>query len=200
MIFTETLLRGAFTIDLEPRTDARGFFARAWCQNEFQAHGLISDLVQANLSFNPGRGTLRGLHYQVAPYEEAKLVRCIRGAIYDVIVDLRRESPTYLRWYGVELTTENRRALYVPEGFAHGFQTIQDDTEVFYQVTQAYQPDAERGVRWDDRALGIVWPETDTRIISPKDQSWPPFVPDRAAPLPPSDSQSSFAVRQPGTL
>ena len=194
MIFTETPLRGAFTIDIEPRTDARGFFARAWCQNEFKAHGLSTDLVQANLSFNPARGTLRGLHYQVAPYEEAKLVRCIRGAIYDVIVDLRRESPTYLQWYGVELTTDTRRALYVPAGCAHGFQTIQEDTEVFYQVTQAYTPEAERGVRWDDAAFGIIWPKTDTRNISPKDQSWPPFVPHKADQLPPSDSSSNFAA------
>jgi dTDP-4-dehydrorhamnose 3,5-epimerase len=175
MRFVETPLAGAFVIDLEPRVDERGFFARAWCANEFAAHGLNAHIVQANLSTNRTRGTLRGLHYQVPPYEEAKIVRCIRGAIYDVIVDLRPDSRTYLEWFGVELTAENRRMLYVPERFAHGFQTLEDDSEVFYQVTQFYTPDSERGIRWDDPAIRIAWPAVDERVISPKDQTWPAF-------------------------
>lgn len=175
MIFTETRLKGAFVIDLEPRQDERGFFARAWCRKEFEAHGLNPALVQANLSYNGKRGTLRGLHYQVAPHEEAKLVRCIKGAIYDVIADLRPDSATYLQWIGIELTQENRRMLYVPEGFAHGFQTLEHDTEVFYQVTEFYAPGAERGVRWDDPVLSVQWPDVEDRIVSSKDQTWPPF-------------------------
>ncbi len=177
MNFHETKLKGAFVIELERKEDERGFFARAWCQKEFEAHGLNRNLVQANVSYNRKRGTLRGLHYQVAPHEEAKLVRCFRGAIYDVIVDLRPDSPTYLRWIGVELTAENRCMLYVPEGFAHGFQTLEDDTEVFYQVSQFYTPGAERGVRWDDPTFAIEWPAAKRRVISVKDQNWPLFSP-----------------------
>jgi len=175
MIFDESRLKGAFVIHLEPKEDERGFFARAWSQSEFESHGLNARIVQANLSYNKRRGTLRGLHCQAPPYEEAKLVRCFRGAIYDVIVDLRSGSPTFLEWIGVRLTAENRRMLYVPEGFAHGFQTLEDDTEVFYHVTQLYTPDAERGIRWDDPALGIQWPEVESRTISAKDRSWPQF-------------------------
>jgi dTDP-4-dehydrorhamnose 3,5-epimerase len=174
--FLETALRGSFIIELQPQADERGFFARAWCANEFEEHGLQTRMVQANLSGNRTRGTLRGLHYQVAPYEEAKLVRCIRGAIFDVIVDLRVESPTYGQWIGVELTAENRRMLYVPERFAHGFQSLEDDTEIFYQVSQFYTPGAERGIRWDDPSLAIAWPYAEHRVISPKDQSWPAFT------------------------
>jgi dTDP-4-dehydrorhamnose 3,5-epimerase len=176
MIFNETTLKGAFLIDLEPREDERGFFSRAWCQKEFEAHGLTAGIVQANLSYNKRRGTLRGLHYQAAPFEEAKLVRCTRGAIFDAIVDVRPSSPTYLQWIGVTLSGDNRRMLYVPEGFAHGFQTLEDDTDVFYQVTAFYAPGAERGARWDDPAFGIEWPDVDRRVISAKDQAWPPFT------------------------
>lgn len=179
MIFTPTRLPGAYLIDLEKHVDERGFFARAWCQREFAAHGLTARVVQCNLSYNPRKGTLRGMHYQVAPHAEAKLVRCIRGAIYDVIIDLRPDSPTYMQWLGVELTADNRRLLFVPEGFAHGFQTLADDTEVFYQVSAFYHPEAERGVRWNDPLFGIVWPEVEQRLISPKDQSWPDYQPQR---------------------
>jgi dTDP-4-dehydrorhamnose 3,5-epimerase len=175
MIFTETQLKGAVIIELERREDERGFFARAWCQKEFEANGLVSRLVQANVSFNKKKDTLRGMHYQVAPFEEVKLVRCSRGAIYDVIIDLRPHSPTYKQWLPVELTAENRKMLYVPAGFAHGFQTLEDGTEIFYQVSQFYSPRHERGVRWNDPAFGICWPETGTRVISAKDRNWPDY-------------------------
>jgi dTDP-4-dehydrorhamnose 3,5-epimerase len=180
VIFRETALRGAWIIELEPREDERGFFARAWCEDEFAEHGLTTRIAQCNISWNARRGTLRGLHFQAEPHAEVKLVRCSRGAVYDVIVDLRPSSPSYTRWAGVELTAENRRTLYVPEGFAHGFQTLSDDTELFYQVSEPYAPAAERGVRWDDPAFGIVWPLTDP-ILSDKDRVWPDFQPSRAA-------------------
>jgi dTDP-4-dehydrorhamnose 3,5-epimerase len=172
MIFTETELPGAYLIDVERREDDRGFFARAWCRQEFEAHGLIARVAQANISYNRRKATLRGLHYQLPPFAEAKLVRCTRGAIYDVIVDLRVDSPTYLRWLGVELTADQHRMLYVPEGFAHGFLTLEDHTEVTYQVSQFYTPAAERGIRYDDPALGIRWP-LEVQVISEKDRSWP---------------------------
>ena len=175
MIFKETYLKGAFVIGLKKFEDERGFFARAWCQKEFEEHGLTSQVVQANLSNNPQKGTLRGMHYQLPPYEETKLVRCIKGAILDVIIDLRPNSSTYKQWFGVELTAENRKMLFVPEGFAHGFQTLADNSEVFYQVSQFYQPGAERGIRWNDRAIGIEWPMIEMRLVSAKDQSWPDF-------------------------
>ena len=175
MKFIETALQGAYILRLEKRQDDRGFFARAWCQKEFEEHGLTPQVVQCNLSFNPKQGTLRGMHFQVAPYEETKLVRCTKGAIFDVIIDLRPESPTYKKWVGVELTEENRNMLFVPEGFAHGFQTLVDNSEVFYQVSEFYQPGAEQGILWNDAAFGIEWPATETRLISPKDQSWPDF-------------------------
>jgi dTDP-4-dehydrorhamnose 3,5-epimerase len=175
MIFAETKLPGAFIIELEKREDERGFFARAWCKKEFEAHGLNSDWVQANLAFSKRRGTLRGLHYQIAPYEEAKLMRCIRGAIYDVIIDLRPESPTYKRWLGVELTADNHKMLYVPEGFAHGYQTLMDNTETFYQASQFYSPESERGLRYDDPAFAIEWP-IDVQVISDKDKSWSDYL------------------------
>ena len=181
MTFTETDLPGAFVVDLEPRQDDRGFFARAWCETEFAEHGLSTVVAQCNVSFSRKKGTLRGLHYQVAPHAEVKLVRCLRGALYDVIVDLRPASPTYRRWLGVELTAENRRMLYVPEGFAHGFQTLADDTEAFYQVSAAYAPDAERGVRWDDPAFAIEWPDAEGALMSEKDRSWPDFEAPEAA-------------------
>lgn len=174
MIFEETKLKGAFIIELEKIEDTRGFFARAWCQEEFEAHGLNTNWVQANLVFSERWGTLRGLHYQIAPHEEAKLMRCIRGAIYDVIVDLRPESPTYKQWLGVELTADNHRMLYVPGGFAHGYQTLMDDNETFYPVSHFYAPGFERGIRWDDPAFGIEWP-LDVQVISDKDTSWPDY-------------------------
>jgi dTDP-4-dehydrorhamnose 3,5-epimerase len=174
MIFTETRLKDAYLIDLEKRGDQRGFFARAWCQNEFEAHGLVPRVVQANISFNKYKGTLRGMHHQAAPYAETKLVRCTRGAIYDVIIDLRKASPTYGQWLGVELTAENYTMLYVPEGFAHGFQALMDNVEVTYQVSQFYTPEAEGGVRYDDPFFGIDWP-LEVQVISEKDKNWPNY-------------------------
>jgi dTDP-4-dehydrorhamnose 3,5-epimerase len=175
MIFTETRLQGAYLIDIEKREDHRGFFARTWCQHEFGEHGLVARLVQANLSFNRQRGTLRGMHYQTPPYAEAKLVRCTRGAIYDVIVDLRPDSPSFKQWIGVELSAVNYRMLYVPEGFAHGFQTLEDNVEIMYQVTQFYTPEAEGGIRYNDPALGIMWP-LEVTVISEKDAAWADFA------------------------
>jgi dTDP-4-dehydrorhamnose 3,5-epimerase len=177
MIFHDTGLGGAFIIGLDPRHDERGFFARVWCQREFEAHGLNPRVVQASISYNRRRGTLRGLHYQAAPYAQARLVRCVQGAIYDVIVDLREGSSSYLHWSGVELTAQNRKAVYVPEGFAHGFQTLEDHAEVFYQFSEDYSPAAEQGVRWDDPAFGIRWPDVSGRVISTRDRTWPPFAP-----------------------
>jgi len=174
VIFTEIKLKGAYIVDLEKREDERGFFARGWCQNEFEAHGLAPRVVQANISYNKKRGTLRGMHYQLAPYEETKLVRCTRGALYDVIVDLRPTSPSYKQWFGVELSAENYKMLYVPEGFAHGFITLQDETEATYQVSQFYTPGSERGLRYNDPAFGIEWP-VEVRVISEKDKSWPDY-------------------------
>jgi dTDP-4-dehydrorhamnose 3,5-epimerase len=174
MIFTETKLKGAFIIELEKKIDERGFFARAWCQKEFEHHRLVRQMVQANVSFNKKRGTLRGMHYQITPYEEAKLVRCTRGAIYDVIIDLRSDLPTYKQWIGVELTSENYRMLYVPENFAHGLITLEDNTEVTYQVSQFYSPGSEKGIRYNDAAFGIKWP-IPVNVISEKDKSWPDY-------------------------
>lgn len=181
MRFTETELPGAFVIELERREDERGFFARAWCEQEFAENGLDTRISQSNLSYNQRAGTLRGMHYQAPPHAEVKLVRCTRGAVYDVIVDLRPASSTYMRWIGVELSAENGRALYVPEGFAHGYQTLADDTETYYQVSAPYAPTAERGVRWDDPAFGIDWPPADDRVISTKDRAWPDYR--RGTPL-----------------
>lgn len=164
MIFVETTLKGAFIVEPEKLEDARGFFARTWCREEFEAHGLNPKLVQCNTSFNKKKGTLRGMHYQAVPHEEAKLVRCTRGTVYDVILDLRPVSPTFGKWVAVKLTAENHRMLYVPEGFAHGFQTLEDDTEVFYQMSEFYYPEAARGVRWDDPAFGIEWPAKPSTI------------------------------------
>lgn len=175
MIFRECALKGAFVIDLERREDERGFFARSWCREEFAAHGLITRLAQCNLSFSRRRGTLRGLHYQTTPYEEAKLVRCTRGALYDVMIDLRAGSPTYLRWEAVELSADSHRMVYVPEGFAHGFQTLEDSSEVFYQVSESYRPDHERGVRWNDPTFNIRWPHPEP-ILSPRDRRHPDFA------------------------
>ncbi len=172
MKFTPTPLAGVWIIDGERIEDERGFFARSWCRREFQQHGLNPQLVQCSVSFNRKKGTLRGMHYQIAPHEEAKLVRCTRGAIYDVAVDLRSASPTCKQWTAVELTAENGRALYISEGFAHGFQTLADNAEVFYQMSEFYHPESARGVRWDDPQLAILWPVAD-KIISPRDQALP---------------------------
>lgn len=174
MIFRKTKLKGAYIIELERVKDERGFFARSFCEKEFEAHGLIGRFVQGNISFNEKRGTLRGMHYQMAPHEEAKLIRCTRGAIYDVIIDLRPNSDTYLDWIGVELTANNRKMLYLPENFAHGYQTLVHDTEVYYLASQFYSPSSVRGVRYDDPAVGIEWP-LEVKVISDQDKSWPDY-------------------------
>ncbi|MES1021726.1 dTDP-4-dehydrorhamnose 3,5-epimerase [Gloeocapsa sp. BRSZ] len=171
MKFTQTPFKGAYIIDLEEKPDQRGFFARTYCAEEFQAHGLKATVAQCNLSFNHYKGTLRGMHYQVSPACETKLVRCIQGAIYDVIVDMRPDSPTYLEHIGVELSAQNRRALYVPEMFAHGYQALSDGAEVVYQVGEFYTPGYERGLRYDDPVLGIDWP-LPVSEVSAKDASW----------------------------
>ena len=174
MIFTETILKGAFVIEPEPVRDERGLFARTWCQKEFEAQGLDAAWVQNNISVNRQKGTLRGMHYQIAPHEEVKLIQCAMGSIYDVIVDLRPTSPTYCQHVGMILSTENRRLLYIPRTFAHGFLTLQDKTEVFYHMSEFHAPGFARGFRWDDSAFPIVWPEAIT-AISEKDRNWPPF-------------------------
>lgn len=176
MLFQRTDLPGASVIELERRADERGFFARTWCAEEFRAQGLVTQVAQCSMSYTRREGTLRGMHYQAAPHAETKLVRCTRGAIYDVLVDLRPSSPSYLRWIGIELSADNGRMVYAPEGLAHGFQTLTDDVEVVYQMSVPYHREAERGVRYDDRAFGIQWP-LPVRVISPKDQAWPEFVP-----------------------
>jgi dTDP-4-dehydrorhamnose 3,5-epimerase len=176
MIFTETKLKGAYIIEPEKKADERGFFARTWCQHEFEAQGLNPRLVQCNISYNARRSTLRGMHYQVAPYAEAKLVRCTRGAIHDVIIDLRPDSATYKQHVAVSLDADNYRMLYIPEGFAHGFQTLEDATEVFYQMSVVYSPEAARGVRWDDPVFGIDWPQAEYRHMSDRDRNWPDFA------------------------
>jgi dTDP-4-dehydrorhamnose 3,5-epimerase len=172
MIFVETKLKGAFTVEPELIRDGRGFFARTWTPEEFEARGLNPRLAQCSISYNERRGTLRGMHYQAKPHEEAKLVRCTRGALYDVAVDLREGSPTYLRWAAVELTEHNRIMLYIPEGFAHGYQTLTDGAEVFYMISEAYHPESARGLRWDDPALGIEWP-LPVSVMSERDREFP---------------------------
>jgi dTDP-4-dehydrorhamnose 3,5-epimerase len=172
VIFTKTPLGGAYVIDIEKRQDQRGFFTRTWCRNEFEAHGLNPNLVQINTTLSITKGTVRGMHYQLPPYQEVKVVRCTRGALYDVMIDLRPESPTYRQWFGVELTAENYRMLYVPEGFAHGSQTLTDQTELCYQTSQFYSPEGARGVRFDDPAFQIKWP-IEVQAISDVDKSWP---------------------------
>jgi len=167
-----------FEVRLERRSDERGFFARSWCRNEFERHGLNPELAQCNVSFNTKKGTLRGIHYQVAPYEEAKLVRCTQGAAYDVVIDLRPGSPTFKHWVGVTLTAAERNMIYVPEGCGHGFLTLQDETEVFYQMSEFYNAESARGVRWDDREFGIPWPVPVTSI-SERDRTYPDFGPPR---------------------
>jgi len=172
MIFTETKLKGAYIIEPERAEDERGFFARTVCQEEFKAHGLNTIWVQCNISFNKKKGTLRGMHYQTAPYEEIKLVRCTMGSIYDAIIDLRADSPTFKQWVAVELTAENRRILYVPVKFAHGFQTLVDSSEVFYQVSEFYHPESSKGIRWNDPRFMVSWP-INSPIMSSRDSSYP---------------------------
>lgn len=172
MKFFETALSGAYVIEMEPINDERGFFARSFCRDEFARQGLNTGLVQCGVSFNEKKGTLRGMHFQSKPYQEAKLVRCTKGAIYDVILDLRLGSPSFKRWFATELTGENRKMLYIPEGVAHGFQTLADETEVFYQMSEFYHPGSACGVLWDDPAFGIAWPPGG-KIISDKDRSFP---------------------------
>lgn len=176
MIFLPTKLPGAQLIDLEPRADERGFFARSFCEREFAEHGLPVRFPQNNLSRNARSGTLRGMHFQVAPHREAKLVRVVRGAIHDVIVDLRPQSPTHLQWIGVDLSAETARALFVPEGFAHGFVTLTDDVDVFYQMTEFYRPEGARGLRWNDPRIGVQWPVEPT-VITPRDAEYPDYDP-----------------------
>lgn len=176
MIFQETNLPGVFEIHLKPFRDVRGFFARSWCQKEFEDHGLNANVVQCNVSFNTRKGTLRGMHYQEAPKGEAKLVRCTSGSVYDVVIDLRPNSPTFKRWVAVTLTTQQRNMIYVPEGCAHGFLTLEDETEVFYQMSEFYNPELARGVRWDDPTFQIVWPEK-IEVISERDRTYADFEP-----------------------
>ena len=174
MIFFETKLAGVFEVLPELRRDERGFFARTWCQKEFEDRGLSGKLVQCSTSFNLRRGTLRGLHYQIAPFSEAKLVRCTMGAIYDIALDLREDSPTFLQWHGTALNSCDRRALFIPEGCAHGFLTLENDSEVFYQMSESYHPEAARGVRWDDPTFKILWPYP-VNVISERDRTLPNF-------------------------
>lgn len=176
MLFTKTKLKGAYVLQIERREDERGFFARTYCQHEFETEGIDFNIVQANVSVNKMKGTLRGLHAQLAPYKESKLVRCSSGSIYDVIIDMRKNSATYLQWYGEELSKENYKMMYIPEGFAHGFITLQDDTEVVYQMSQYYMPGAEIGFRWNDPAFNIHWP-LQPIVMSAKDQSYPLYEP-----------------------
>ena len=177
MKFNETPLKGAYTIELEKRGDDRGFFARFYCTEEFGAQGLLGSVAQINNSLTGRKGTLRGMHYQLAPAAEIKLVRCIRGALYDVILDIRPDSPSFGKWFGATLSAENRTMMYVPKGFAHGFLTLEPDTEALYLVSDPYAPDLERGIRFDDPKFGIEWP-MDPAEMSDKDRSWPDFDPD----------------------
>jgi len=174
MTFHETKLRGAFEIRMDLKQDERGFFARTWCQEEFEEHGLNPKMRQCSLSFNRRKGTLRGIHYQAPPFPESKLVRCDRGAIYDVVVDLRIGSPTFRDWIGVVLTSTDRNMVYVPEGCAHGFLTLEHETEIFYQISEFYHPELAQGVRWDDPAFQIVWP-SEVEVISERDRTYPDF-------------------------
>jgi len=172
MNFIETEIKDLFVVELNKIGDERGFFARTWCEKEFADKNLTSRMLQANTSYSKDKGTLRGLHYQLSPHEEAKLMRCIKGAIFDVAVDLRPDSETYKKWFGIELTESNRKMLFIPEGFAHGYQTLVENTEAFYMSSAFYAPEAERGLRWNDPAIGINWPVTEELNITEKDQSW----------------------------
>lgn len=175
MRFTSLELHGAYVIDIERHEDERGFFARSWCATELAEKGLDTTIRQCSISFNARKGTLRGMHYQAPPNEETKVVRCTSGGVFDVLVDVRAASPTYGRWVAVELTAENRRQLYIPAGVAHGFQTLFDSTEVFYQISSDFAPASSRGLRWDDPTVRIVWPDPKSAIISDKDRGYPDF-------------------------
>jgi dTDP-4-dehydrorhamnose 3,5-epimerase len=175
MQFIATALKDSYVLELEVREDSRGFFARSFCAREFEQHGLKPFVAQANVSFNYKKGTLRGMHFQIPPSTETKLIRCTRGAIYDVIIDLRPDSPSYLKHIGVELSDANRKSLYVPEMFAHGYLTLTHESEVTYQVGEFYAPGCERGIRYDDSTFGIVWPMA-IEVISDKDRQWPPYA------------------------
>lgn len=177
MIFTETSIHGAWLVDLKRMEDHRGFFARAWSAAEFAEKGLPTHFPDVNISLSVRKGTIRGMHYQKAPHEEAKFVRCVRGALFDVIVDLRPDSPTFLQWAGFEISASSYQAVFVPAGCAHGVQTLEDNTEMFYMVSATYQPAAEAGMRWDDPFFAIQWPDVGQRIVSDKDLSWPDFNP-----------------------
>ena len=174
MIFTETKLKGAFIVEVKKIEDDRGFFGRAWCKQEFEDHGLNGNIVQLNTSLTKKKGTIRGMHYQVDPYQEAKFIRCTRGRIWDVMIDLRPDSPTFMQWVGTELSADNYKMAYVPENFAHGFVTLEDNSEVYYPVTAFYTPGSERGIRWNDPAFNIAWP-INIEIVSDKDSSHPDF-------------------------
>jgi dTDP-4-dehydrorhamnose 3,5-epimerase len=176
MIFRSTNLDGAFILELERFEDERGFFAQGWSPKELNEQGLEAPLAESAISFNNKKRTLRGMHYQAAPHEQAKIVRCTMGSLYDVIIDLRADSPTFKQWLGIELTARNHLMLYVPAGFAHGFQTLEDETEIFYQMSSVYVPESGRGVRWNDPTFAINWPEMDGRIINERDQSYADFV------------------------
>jgi dTDP-4-dehydrorhamnose 3,5-epimerase len=178
MIFSETELQGLYVIEPEGLEDERGFFARVWCENEVRGHGIEAQFVQCNISFNKRKGTLRGMHYQASPHGEAKVVRCTAGSLYDVVIDIRPESETFLQWFSVELTAEDRRLIFIPVGFAHGFQTLSDNTEVFYQMSEFYKPEYGRGIRWNDPLFNIVWP-LGNRVISKKDREWKDFDPSK---------------------
>jgi dTDP-4-dehydrorhamnose 3,5-epimerase len=174
MIFTETKLKGAWVIEIKKLEDDRGFFGRSWCRNEFEEHGLNGNICQINTSLTLNKGTIRGMHYQIDPYQETKFIRCTRGRIYDVIVDLRPASPTFMQWIGNELSADDYKMVYVPENFAHGFVSLEDYSEVYYPVTQFYAPGAERGIKWNDPALNIKWP-VEVKIVSEKDSTHPDF-------------------------
>jgi dTDP-4-dehydrorhamnose 3,5-epimerase len=172
VLFVATKLRGVYIIELDRRQDERGFFARTFCRQEFEAHDLNPRVAQCSTSFNKKKGTLRGMHFQAAPFAEDKVIRCTAGAIYDVALDLRPDSPTHRQWTAVELTEDNRKSIYIPAGCAHGFQTLADDSEVFYQISEFYHPECAGGVRWDDPAFGIEWPHRERLILSEKDRSY----------------------------
>ena len=178
MIFTETKLKGAYLVEVKKIEDNRGFFGRAWCQKEFEDQGLNGNVVQINTSFTHKKGTMRGLHYQVDPYQETKFIRCTKGSIWDVIIDLRPKSPTFMQWVGHELSADNYKMVYVPENFAHGFVTLEDNSEVYYPVTTFYTPGAERGIRWNDPAFNIAWP-VEVEIVTEKDGNHPDFDPNQ---------------------
>ena len=175
MKFIETILNGAYVVEPEKVNDERGFFSRIWCQKEFKAYGLDPVLAQANIAFSKKSGTLRGMHFQIAPHEETKLLYCSKGSIYDVIIDLRSTSKTFKKWFSIKLTAENHKMLYVPKGFAHGYQTLEDNTEVIYWISEFYTPESYSCVRWNDPTFGIIWPKAEHRIISEQDKNCPDF-------------------------